>query len=1087
MTKRTDIDAAPFGFAVLRTPLLPFDELAAWGEGLEAPAAGDDGGELAAALERDRERLRERLRAAIERPEVREALFVASPSLVDGLDRWRGAPDGKRGRGAEESLVRYFLRMTARPTPFGLFSGCSLVEVGEATELRLGPRGDYRRTSRLDMDYVFRLQDDLGRDPALRRALTYRPNTSLYRAAGRLRYAEAQLRGGSRAYHLVAIDPDPFLDAVLAAARDGAGYAELVDSLVAADPDGEVDADEAAGFVDELIDNQLLVCDLEPVVTGTEAAEGLRETLHRAGAPAALTAPLDAAAAAIEELDRAGLGNPPERYRAVAATLAELPTEVRLARLFQVDMTKPAAGASLGREVLEELRRGVALLARLSGKTPNDEMLDRFRRDFVERWGPDRPVPLVAALDAEAGIGFDGGRGADASPLLEGLDLAGAGAGTAPERPTWGPLEQRLAGRVAEALAAGAAAVEITDDELGEPAGEAAPPLCDAFEVMATVAARSSEALAGGDFRVLLRSVFGPTGGRLLGRFCHTEPALEERVRELLRAEEALEPDADFAEIVHLPEGRTGNIVWRPVLRGLEIPYLGRSGAPPERRLPIGDLLVSVTGSTIVLRSAASGRRILPRLTNAHNFSGRGMGVYRFLCALQSQGVRSGFAWRWGALEAFPYLPRVTSGRLVLSRARWALDAAEIAGFGGGDAARYAAVRRWRRRRGVPRWVVLPEGDHELVLDLDNPLAVDAFVGQVRGRRRVLVVELFPGAGELCVAGPEGRYSHEVLVPFVRRREPKRAALRSPIAAARPGEAPARTFPPGSEWLYAKLYTGTATADRVLRHVVPRVVPPALASGAADRWFFLRYGDPDWHLRLRLHGDPEGLHREVLPLLEAAVAPLVADGQVWKVELGTYEREVERYGGPAGIELAERIFHADSDAVLALLGLLEGDATADLVWRLALVGVDRLLADLGLRDEAAIDVLARMQHYFALEHRLDAGLKKQLSTRLRREQEELAGLLDAGDDPAHPLAPALAAFRRRSQALAPVVAELAAGVAAGRVALPVAELAPSYAHMFVNRLLRAEGRAHELVLYDFLLRLSRGRRMRARALAESRG
>jgi thiopeptide-type bacteriocin biosynthesis protein len=204
---------------------------------------------------------------------------------------------------------------------------------------------------------------------------------------------------------------------------------------------------------------------------------------------------------------------------------------------------------------------------------------------------------------------------------------------------------------------------------------------------------------------------------------------------------------------------------------------------------------------------------------------------------------------------------------------------------------------------------------------------------------------------------------------------------------------------------------------------------------------------------------------------------------VWKLELGTYEREVERYGGAAGIEPAERLFHADSEAVTDVVRLLAGDAAADLRWRLALVGLDRLLADFALRGEAAEAVLETMQGAFAREHGAGADLKKQMSDRLRKEGEGLERLLDAGDDPSHPLAPALAVFRRRSRALRPVVAELAAAQRNGRLDLSLPRLVPSFAHMFMNRLLRSNGRAQELVIYDFLLRLSHSRRMRARSRA----
>jgi thiopeptide-type bacteriocin biosynthesis protein len=147
-----------------------------------------------------------------------------------------------------------------------------------------------------------------------------------------------------------------------------------------------------------------------------------------------------------------------------------------------------------------------------------------------------------------------------------------------------------------------------------------------------------------------------------------------------------------------------------------------------------------------------------------------------------------------------------------------------------------------------------------------------------------------------------------------------------------------RSFPPGSEWLYAKLYTGVATADRVLLDAVAPLAESAVASGAADRWFFIRYADPRDHLRVRFHGDPARIREEVLPPLLAIGATELTTGGVWKVQLDTYEREVERYGGPAGIELAEQVFCADSDAAVEILRLLEsGDQANDERWRIVVI------------------------------------------------------------------------------------------------------------------------------------------------------
>ena len=366
---------------------------------------------------------------------------------------------------------------------------------------------------------------------------------------------------------------------------------------------------------------------------------------------------------------------------------------------------------------------------------------------------------------------------------------------------------------------------------------------------------------------------------------------------------------------------------------------------------------------------------------------------------------------------------------------------------------------------------------------LSNVLSVESFVHLVKDRKDATLIEMFPGPDELCARGPEGRFVHELVVPFV---GTSSAEIDSGVSPAKRQQLPLRasthrTFTPGSEWLYAKLYTGASTADRVVREIVAPLVQAARDSGAVDRWFFIRYGDPDWHLRLRFHGAPVRLVGEVLPALHAASGPLVADGRLWKVQLDTYEREVERYGGPEAIELAEHIFQADSDAVLEILDMLEeGDAGADERWRLAIVGIDAMLGDLGLDLDGKRAVMARMRREFGKEQRADERVKRGLAVRLRKESKSLALLLDADRNRESSLSPGIEVIRSRSDRLAPLVQGLKDLERTGGLLQPLAAIAPSYIHMHVNRLLRSAHRRQELVLYDFLARMYESRAMRQR-------
>jgi hypothetical protein len=118
----------------------------------------------------------------VTRPEVREALFVASPDLDARLDVWLREPDGDPGQKMERALVRYLARMAGRATPFGLCAGCSVGTLGGETRLALADRGVYRRHTRLDMDYLVLLTDVLPRSRRCSPALSFGVNTSLYAA-----------------------------------------------------------------------------------------------------------------------------------------------------------------------------------------------------------------------------------------------------------------------------------------------------------------------------------------------------------------------------------------------------------------------------------------------------------------------------------------------------------------------------------------------------------------------------------------------------------------------------------------------------------------------------------------------------------------------------------------------------------------------------------------------------------------------------------------------------------------------------------------------------------------------------------------
>lgn len=1076
--KNTRLKLDTSRFFVLRTPLLPVENLVDWSEGLQAKQSlsSGDSAEFEKAWKQDVSLLRSRLRDFVNNPEIRQALFVASPSLETSLKYWIEDPDSKKGVQAERSLVRYFARMAGRPMPFGLFSGSSVgsipdtepVSSNNVTEIQLAARATYRADCRLDMDYLTSLTLSLRNTTEIARELKYWPNSSLRKVGSHWHYVESRISGDKRSHHLVRLEADDYLEAAIYRADHGAEFSQLMFAVMQQSPDSAISDEEATGFVLDLIRNEVLISDLAPPITGSQPLDDVINVLDNVPSAAATASTLRSIKDRMARLSEKSLGVSTSEYREIESDLKSLPVAFDPARLFQVDMAKPVVNAVLSSAVIDEIVRSAEIMVRIgqSGEMPE---IRQFREAFTARY-ENAIVPLMEVLDDEVGIGF-GRPSGDSSPLLKGLDLGS-------NRPSGLDLRAMLVqklvrgNRFTEELE-----IDVADLPPFEPPRPYLPP---AVSVHAVLVAPSMQEVNAGNYTICFRGWAGPSGARLLGRFCHWDPQLNLLVKQHLREEEATEPDAIFAEVVHFPEGRIGNVLCRPVLREYEIVYLGKSGAPEKRQLPVSDLLVTVDRQKrIQLYSKRLGRRIVPRLSSAHGYFNPSLSpVYRFLCYLQHEdSAMSGFGW--GNAESLEFLPRLRVGRTILSSARWLLREDEVKTITAekGHSA-FKAIQELRERRHIPRWILFKQSDQSLPFDFDNPLSVDAFIQVVKRAKDATIEEMYPGPQDLCVTGPEGHFFHELIVPFIcpkpaqqSHQSKPRAYEPRPLPMVTESEARAiRMFPPGESWLYYKIYGGMATLDDLLKSSLPDLIRTVFDRQLASRWFFLRYTDPEHHLRIRFDVRSESSLHELFSLFGGVFNPALRSGKIWRIQVDTYQREIERYGGLAGMFVSEDVFHADSDEVLQLLQVLQGDEDQGMRWRLALLGIHNLFEDFGISLLDRKNMVQEWRENFGREFGIGQSSKRQLAEKFRSERKRLESML-SGDANDTFVNLAKNALQNRSFRLRMLADQFRVLAKTQELQVPLEDLIGSFSHMHVNRLLRSNQRAQEMVIYDFLSEL----------------
>jgi thiopeptide-type bacteriocin biosynthesis protein len=277
-----------------------------------------------------------------------------------------------------------------------------------------------------------------------------------------------------------------------------------------------------------------------------------------------------------------------------------------------------------------------------------------------------------------------------------------------------------------------------------------------------------------------------------------------------------------------------------------------------------------------------------------------------------------------------------------------------------------------------------------------------------------------------------------------------------------------RTFIPGDEWLYLKVYSGYKTADAFLSRELPIIITKLENLQVLDKWFFIRYADPHSHIRLRFFVNHKENLSSIISVLNESMNQYVSQDLIWKVQFDTYQREIERYGFKT-IEHAEKIFHIDSIAIIKILGIVENELGDYQRWQIALKMVDSFLNDFGMDLYRKLDLLTHLSLGFKTEFGFNQKDYKIQLDKKYRSNSKLAYEIISSPEKVEWFSSIKPILNKKSQEIKPISTLLIE--MNQELEVPLNNLLESYIHMMINRLFRSKQRLTEMVLYDILERI----------------
>lgn len=269
-----------------------------------------------------------------------------------------------------------------------------------------------------------------------------------------------------------------------------------------------------------------------------------------------------------------------------------------------------------------------------------------------------------------------------------------------------------------------------------------------------------------------------------------------------------------------------------------------------------------------------------------------------------------------------------------------------------------------------------------------------------------------------------------------------------------------RDFILGSEWIYLKLYLGHTTADIVLWNKIIPLVNQLQKKLLIKKWFFVRYSDPDFHLRIRFLVTRKCLIGEILNIIYANISMLVKNKLIWKVQFDTYSRELERYGNK--IEDIESFFYIDSQYTIKILKYLHMHSYENKKWIIALLSINSILSDFSLNIAAKKELMYTLSLSFQDEYGINKHNIKQLNAKYRENKKLIESSLNLQFTD-QKIKFIFNLIQRRSIEYRKTITNICQ-----KKRLHNYTLIGDLIHMNMNRLFCSHNRLYELIIYDFM-------------------
>lgn len=812
----------------------------------------------------------------------REQLLIASPSLYRMI---MSTPisnmSNKTKQQLKNSLLSYQNRAAYRTTPFGLFSGCEIKNVGNRDNSF--ERACVKKHCRVDIEWLYSLVKNV--EEKCYKSFSYKINNSIYTLGDRV-YLPFDYENNNGQISILRTKPFAIIEKMCK--KDYVNFWDIFGELKRVYPEREDIVLEQ--FIFQLIKKSYILSELRVPLCNTDELGSLIEKLEKYPELSEKKKCLEEIRNDIRIYEKTELGNGYEILENIYVKMKRI-YDHKKSDLLQIDCEWENFPILLQNKDVNVICDFITYINELQ-KADNKRVLRDYEVKFLEKYGSYIEVPIYELLDESLGIGapsdYKNPANKYTKPLIEEKDNF------------W--LKEYFLEKYAYAVKNNSC-IQLFDEKTHGILTEG-----DDTQYIASLELNFMLKTENNKYKFILGPNVGSiSAGKTFGRFGYFSENYAEHIKNIkdVSIDEEVECELSFVPY----NIRVGNVI-RNVTGAEYNLCCYTSSYDVSKEICLQDIVVGYDSGHLYLKDSRLGRRIKVKLTNMLNYKLL-PNIYRLLLDISDSkyNILSKFVWE-NYYADFTYIPEIRYKDIIISNEKWrfthySLNIAKKASYEEFKVGFNILINDLK----IPNKVYFTVADNRLLLDLKQEKYIELLFSYYK-KNSSMELEKVETGEYLSIEGK--KHCIEVVLPFLRNNiKNSLDEEQTQISTVKNNK---NYYLPFNQWLFLKLYGPMERQDELIEFLYFWIRFHQIE----EEFFFMRYLDPQPHIRLRIKGESSELYKIIMEFNEL-ISELKDKKLIGSYCIDTYVPETERYGGVNVMSYAEKLFYMDSCVVMGIL------------------------------------------------------------------------------------------------------------------------------------------------------------------------